>query len=111
MLEEVSELQARIVCVSALPPFALSQARSLCKRLKARFPELRVILGLWNFEGGVARARDRVGTSFADMVGTALSEVLLEIRQATEAAASERVPSLLAKGEKQEPARQGPVPA
>jgi predicted PurR-regulated permease PerM len=89
MLEEVSELQARIVCVSALPPFALGQARSLCKRLKTRFPQLRVILGLWSFEGGVARARDRVGTSFADMVGTALSEVLLEIRHVNKAAVSE----------------------
>jgi predicted PurR-regulated permease PerM len=111
MLDEVSELEASIVCVSALPPFALGHARSLCRRLKTRCPQVRVILGLWNFEGGVARAQDRVGTSSADMVGTALSEVLAEIRQVAKAAASELVPSLLAKGEKQEPARQGPVPA
>jgi predicted PurR-regulated permease PerM len=89
MLEQVSELEARIVCVSALPPFALGQSRSLCKRLRMRFPELKVILGLWSFEGGVTKARDRVGTGFVDMVGTALSEVLLEIRQATDCAVSE----------------------
>jgi predicted PurR-regulated permease PerM len=89
MLEQVSELEARIVCVSALPPFALGQARSLCKRLRMGFPELKVILGLWSFEGGVTKARDRVGTGFVDMVGTALSGVLLEIRQATDCAVSE----------------------
>ncbi|MGH9444537.1 MAG: hypothetical protein ACRD3O_02205, partial [Terriglobia bacterium] len=69
------------VCVSALPPAALGQARSLCKRLRGRFPELKIVLGLWNFEGGRARAQERSGTAAADLVGTTLIEVVLQIRQ------------------------------
>jgi len=40
MLELVQEHQAGAVCISALPPSALSHSRYLCKRLHKRFPEL-----------------------------------------------------------------------
>ncbi len=81
MIEQVAEQEADVVCVSALPPAALGQARSLCKRLRGRFPELKIVLGLWNFEGGRARAQERSGTAAADLVGTTLIEVVLQIRQ------------------------------
>ena len=68
MLEKVSRQQARVVCVSALPPFALGQARSLCKALRLRAPGLKIIAGVWNYEGGIAKAQERLGTTSADFV-------------------------------------------
>jgi predicted PurR-regulated permease PerM len=67
---------ADVALVSALPPFAVGQARSLCKWLRSRHPKLKVILGLWGFQGGAAKAQDRVGLGCADMVATTLQEAI-----------------------------------
>jgi predicted PurR-regulated permease PerM len=80
MLDQVAQQAAQIVCVSALPPLALGHARSLCRRLRLRFPELKVILGVWHFQGGAAIVRERVGPELAEAVGTTLAEVMVHVR-------------------------------
>jgi hypothetical protein len=81
MLAQVQLGGFQIVCISALPPFAVGQARSLCKRLRARFPDQVIIVGLWQFAGGVPKAQERIGPSCIDAVATSLSEALLQIRR------------------------------
>ncbi|MGH9396654.1 MAG: AI-2E family transporter [Terriglobia bacterium] len=81
MLEKVLQQKACVACVSALPPFALGQARSLCRRLRIRVPELKIVLGLWNFEGGVSKAQERVGAGYADRVVTSLADVIGQVHQ------------------------------
>lgn len=84
MLQHVAQGGYRIACVSALPPFAVGQARSLCRRLHARFPELTIIVGLWGFSGGVPKAQERVGAICTKAVATTLSEALLQVRRFSE---------------------------
>lgn len=81
MLQQVGQGAFQIVCVSALPPFAVGQARSLCKRLRAKFPELKVVIALWEFSGGVPKAQERVGASCGHAVATSLSEGLLQVQR------------------------------
>lgn len=81
MLEQVAQGGFRIACVSALPPFAVGQARSLCKRMRAKFPQLAIVVGLWEFAGGVPKAQERVGAGCTDAVATTLSEALLQVRR------------------------------
>ena len=76
MLEEVDKLYPQIICVSALPPLAAVQAKSLCKELRQRCPGAKLILGLWGFPGGVDKAQLRVGLNCADMIGTSLTQVV-----------------------------------
>ncbi len=90
MLEAVARGEYCIACVSALPPFAVGQARSLCKRLRAKFPNLAIVVGLWGFAGGVPKAQERVGMGCTDAVATSLSEALLQIRRLSELDAAER---------------------
>jgi predicted PurR-regulated permease PerM len=66
----------QVAIVSALPPFAVGQARSLCKWLRVQQLGLKIGVGLWNFEGGVAKAQDRVGPGVADMVATSLHQAI-----------------------------------
>jgi predicted PurR-regulated permease PerM len=89
MLDQVAQGGYRVACVSALPPFAVGQARSLCKRLRARFPELAIVVGLWGFSGGVPKAQERVGSNCTDAVATTLAEALLQIRRLSEFGAAE----------------------
>ena len=84
MLMQVGEGGFQIVCISALPPFAVGQARSFCKRLRARFPNVTVVVGLWGFTGGVIRAQERVGSACTDAVSTTLSEAMLQVRRLAE---------------------------
>jgi predicted PurR-regulated permease PerM len=93
MLEQVEHGGYEVVCVSALPPFAVGQARSLCKHLRARFPEIGIVVGLWGFTGGVPKAQERVGPSCTDAVCTNLPEALLQIRRLSELHAHEKVSS------------------
>ena len=57
MLEQLEQLHSDIVCVSALPPFAAMQAKSLCKRLRQRCPKVNVALGLWEFAGALLKLK------------------------------------------------------
>jgi predicted PurR-regulated permease PerM len=101
MLERVGKGDYRIALVSALPPFAVGQARSLCKRLRSRFPDLVIVIGLWEFAGGVLKAQERVGASCANAVATSLSEGLLQIRRLSDISAPSEAerPNLVAKND------------
>jgi hypothetical protein len=81
MLEQLEQLHPDVICVSALPPFAAMQAKSLCKCLRQRCPEAKIVLGLWEFPGGAAKAQERVGLSCADMIGTSLAQIVSLIRE------------------------------
>jgi predicted PurR-regulated permease PerM len=109
MLEQVEKSGCRIACVSALPPFAVGQARSLCKRLRARAPELGIMVGLWEFSGGVPKAEERVGASCTDAVVTSLSEGLLQIRRMSELGATEVPEKIKPVGEDDESGEAGPL--
>jgi hypothetical protein len=73
-----------VAIVSALPPFAAGHARSLCKRLRQRHPQLKIVLGLWSFEGGVAKAEERIGGGCADMVATSLEQAIDGLAEASQ---------------------------
>lgn len=46
-LQVIEEEKADIVVISALPPSNILRARYLYKRLRARFPALSILVGLW----------------------------------------------------------------
>lgn len=48
--ERVAEAGVDLVCISALPPTGLVQARYLAKRLRNRLPGLEIVVGLWGSE-------------------------------------------------------------
>ena len=109
MLEQVEKSGCHIACVSALPPFAVGQARSLCKRLRARAPELGIMVGLWEFSGGVPKAEERVGASCTDAVVTSLSEGLLQVRRMSELGATKVPEKIKPVGEDDESGEAGPL--
>jgi hypothetical protein len=84
MLDQVEQGHFAIACVSALPPFAVGQARALCKRLRSRFPKMELIVGLWGFAGGVPKAQQRVGPACTDAVCTNFAEAFFQIQRLAE---------------------------
>ena len=49
MLEQIGNENPDYVVLSALPPFALTYARTLYKRVRARLPDVSIVIGVWNF--------------------------------------------------------------
>ena len=81
-------------CVSSVLPYTVAQTRTLCRQLQTNNQGVRVILGLWDFEGGVEKARDRLGSGCHAIVTTSISETLDQVAQNAE---SEAEPENLAK--------------
>ncbi len=77
-----------VAIISAVPPFAAGHARSICKQLRHDQPDLKIVVGLWNFENGVARAKDRLGSGCTDLVAVSLQQVVSMLRSNDESAAS-----------------------
>ena len=84
MLRELDKLKPDIACISALPPFAIAHARFLYRSLHKQWPDLRVIVGLWNFSGDLRLALNRIGMKDEGSVLTSLSQVVQAVALASE---------------------------
>ncbi len=79
-LDLLSRQECDVVCISALPPFALLHVRSLTKQLRRSFPKLRILVGLWNFSGGGVQAEERLEAAFSVEVVTTLEQAMERIQ-------------------------------
>ena len=80
MVDLVEQRKADVVCISAMPPAAATHARYLCKRLRGRFPEAQLIVGLWNVKGDLNKAKERIGCGAATHVVGTLADAQEQIR-------------------------------
>jgi predicted PurR-regulated permease PerM len=63
-----------IICVSALPPGGLAHARYLCKRLRARYPEVKILVCRWGVPADHGENWDVLLSAGADHVSGRLLE-------------------------------------
>ncbi|MEJ7930719.1 AI-2E family transporter [Ramlibacter sp. AN1015] len=69
---------ARIVCLSHFSPEPQAQVRFLCRRLRRRWPDLKIVLGLWNAPPRLLEAggTEELGV---DAVATTVEELVLRV--------------------------------
>jgi predicted PurR-regulated permease PerM len=79
MMAQVKEAAPDIVCISALPPFALLHARDLYKRVRANVPNAKVIVGLWKFSGDPIKAAARFNIVGDDKLAITLAQTVLQV--------------------------------
>jgi hypothetical protein len=48
ILDSLAEESNTVIFISALPPFAFSQARTICQQVRSHLPHNRIVIGLWN---------------------------------------------------------------
>jgi hypothetical protein len=77
-IQEVDKRRPRVVCVAAVPPFGYVHARYLCRRLRERFPELKVVAAILT-EGDVNEIKKRQPPVHADEIGASLTQALAAI--------------------------------
>jgi predicted PurR-regulated permease PerM len=79
MLAQVKEAAPDIVCISALPPFALLHARDLYKRVRSNVPNTKIIVGLWKFSGDPIKAAARFNIVGDDKLAITLVQTVLQV--------------------------------
>jgi hypothetical protein len=77
----VEKSQPSIVCIAALPPGGLAHARLICKRLRNRFADLKIVVGRWALKGSIDKNREQLLAAGADHVGTTLVETRTQLVQ------------------------------
>lgn len=76
LMQSLELSQDDVICVSALPPFALSHAKTVCRQLRTQFPRTRIILGVWGFAGDAERALERFQAPRPDCLVTTLEQAI-----------------------------------
>jgi predicted PurR-regulated permease PerM len=73
-----------LLCIGAVAPGGLARTRYLCKRLRARFPDLPIVVGRW---GETERAAENLALLRAEgieQVGTTLRETCDQVMQVSQ---------------------------
>jgi predicted PurR-regulated permease PerM/methanogenic corrinoid protein MtbC1 len=74
VLAAVVDTKPAVICVGSLPPGGLAHTRYLCKRLRARFPDVKILVGRWGLKADVEVNREQLREAGADLVATTLAE-------------------------------------
>jgi hypothetical protein len=77
-----------VIFISALPPFAFSQARTICQRVRSHLPNNRIIIGLWNTPEDPDQAPEltieRFGSGKPNVIVNTLAQALQQVTQWTQ---------------------------
>ena len=74
MVSLVGQKQPRLVCIGAVAPGGLARARYLCKRIRAGFPEVGILVGRWAVTENLDNIRASLTTAGADRIACTLIE-------------------------------------
>jgi predicted PurR-regulated permease PerM len=94
----VEQQHIGLVCVAALPPGAVAPVRYLCKRLRTRFPDCRIVVGRWGPDEALDHPRMRFRELGVDEVGTTLIETRNQISQLSQLVSPPAVSSMPSAG-------------
>ena len=68
-----------VVCIGALPPGGLAHTRYLCKRLRARLPGARIVVGRWGLKDNLEQNEQQLREAGADQFETTLLETRMHL--------------------------------
>jgi hypothetical protein len=74
LVARVAEEGPVLVCIGSLPPGGLAHTRYLCKRLRARSPKVKIVVGRWGLRDEVKENEEQLREAGADAMTTTLLE-------------------------------------
>jgi predicted PurR-regulated permease PerM len=76
MLAQVEPAANDVFCISSVPPFAFTHARTLNRQIRAKFPRAKILVGVWGFSGEIERAVQRFQPTPPDKLVNSLADAL-----------------------------------
>src|SRR4029450_13496266 len=77
--DHVTQRKPAAVCISAMPPMAVAQARYVCNRIHSVLPKARMVVGLWP-ASEPQRAASRLKPCGAGGVLSTFAEAIEQLR-------------------------------
>jgi len=65
-----------VICISAVPPFALAHTRTISRRMKSKFPACRLVVAIWGFNGDAEKALQRFQEPRPERMVVSLADAL-----------------------------------
>jgi predicted PurR-regulated permease PerM len=93
MLHRADEERPAFLVIASLPPGGLSPTRHLCKRLRAQFSELKILVVRWGQEEDLDPLRTGLRQAGADSVVTTLQEARAQLVPLVQLAAHRSAPA------------------
>lgn len=81
VLARLADAPQTILCLSAVPPFALTQTRRLLQTLRERLPANPVFVGLWGEPSEIETLRARFGNARPNAIAATLADALTRIAE------------------------------
>ena len=81
MLAQIPKEKPDLVCISALPPFAIPAVRGLYGRMHGQNPNQQITVGLWYFSGDATKLGRRLALKDDAHVFTTLAELIREVQK------------------------------
>jgi hypothetical protein len=78
-LEDLTGGAIKVVCISVVPPTNLRRTRYLCKKLRSRFPTMKLVIGLWGGSDILELARETLVECKPDSIACNFDEALSAI--------------------------------
>jgi hypothetical protein len=73
LTDNIPDLDPAVVVIGSVPPGGISHTRYLCKRLRTKFPNLKLMIGRWGQEEDVEKTTTDLLAVGADSVTTTLT--------------------------------------
>ena len=79
LAEKIRHSEIRLVCICTLPPLGIRQLRFRFQRLRNYFPQLKIVLHLWDARETDAQLREQLGAGPAELIATSLSDAVNQV--------------------------------
>ena len=80
VLAAAAQEKPEIVFLSGLPPFAIARARRLYKSLRTQNPNLKIMIGIWNYTDDENKAALEISRGEEEHIATTMAQALAQIR-------------------------------
>jgi predicted PurR-regulated permease PerM len=86
-MQEIEKRGCKLLLISSVPPQGANHASYVARRIKRKFPRLKIIVALWTRAENIERSRQRLKDAGADLVVTTFPEALQALREVSGLAA------------------------
>jgi hypothetical protein len=80
ILATMEEEKPDIVFIAGLPPFGIARSHRLYRNLRARNPQLKIMMGIWNYPDNPAEAAQKISRAEDLRIYTTVTDAVREVR-------------------------------
>ena len=93
LIDRIVELRPECICVSALPPTSIAQARNLTAAIRDRLGSITTLVGVWSSRLDADKLKERLRAANVDEVAVSLADAVRLVSKMTAGINDEMLPA------------------